>query len=159
MCSADPNRSTPKSITTVDLLVPANSFLTTLLGVEQCESEEPYLTRVFDDDSANRFSLMMPNRAIRDDWGGFYLAPSREPDSAKYIHREESKPDPYPDEPSAADGEDECVICMDRAVRTRAVPCDHRTMCVTCCRVYKDPACPVCRQVVGLYHRTCAIKQ
>ena len=68
--------------------------------------------------------------------------------------QERPKPEPYHDEPSAANDEDECVVCMDRAARVRAAPCNHRVMCVTCCRAYKDPRCPVCRRLVGFYYRT-----
>lgn len=60
----------------------------------------------------------------------------------------ESKlPDKIEDEPNAKNGEELCIICEQRAVKTTLVPCGHQYMCVTCCHspAMKDD-CAICRK-------------
>lgn len=48
------------------------------------------------------------------------------------------------DEPSAAEGESECKICMDRSVKCLMRPCNH-TVCNTCCWELSKHECPFCK--------------
>lgn len=58
-----------------------------------------------------------------------------------------------PPEPASADtvagaGDKECVLCMDRSVKTMLRPCGHAQFCLTCARTVaasQQPVCPVCK--------------
>ncbi len=54
-------------------------------------------------------------------------------------------PIPADGEPSAPDGADACVICMDRAPTVVFVPCGHLLACITCAHTLKN-GCPTCRK-------------
>ena len=65
-----------------------------------------------------------------------------------------TRPAAYPNEPSAAEGQPECCVCMDRAACTCIVPCGHCVLCVTCSRHDSVVACPTCREPVQSILRT-----
>jgi hypothetical protein len=67
---------------------------------------------------------------------------------ATVIHHRDGR---LEDEPPAGEGEKECVLCFERAIKTTLLECGHQTHCVTCARASIQPglsACPVCRAVV-----------
>jgi hypothetical protein len=59
-----------------------------------------------------------------------------------------SYPKAVKNEPSAPDGtpaDRVCIVCMDRAVATVAVPCGHAYACITCVCDSKPTTCAMCR--------------
>jgi hypothetical protein len=55
-------------------------------------------------------------------------------------------------ESPAAPGERECIICMERSVKTVMIDCGHSVMCVMCCRkimIDGDQKCPICKATVS----------
>jgi hypothetical protein len=56
-------------------------------------------------------------------------------------------PEAIPDEPLLQDGENECLICAERSIKTVLNECGHQVYCVTCARatVNQDSLCPMCR--------------
>lgn len=62
------------------------------------------------------------------------------------------------DDAPAADGEDECAICMDRAARARLASCAH-SMCVPCANDHRKNGhrdCPFCRARITAVARMAA---
>lgn len=49
---------------------------------------------------------------------------------------------------------DDCVICMDAAVKVTINPCGHKVICETCCRTLNsrdNKLCPICRAEITGY--------
>lgn len=63
-----------------------------------------------------------------------------------------SLPDPIENEESANDKEIECVVCLDRGVKTVLYPCNHSILCVSCSLILgvnnKESKCPKCRNPI-----------
>lgn len=59
-------------------------------------------------------------------------------------------PDAMPNEPLLQEGEKECVICVERGIKTVITDCGHAVYCVTCARatVKQGTLCPLCRTAV-----------
>jgi hypothetical protein len=73
------------------------------------------------------------------------------------VARSKAAPAPtcsYPEaclEPALPDGAPDtaaCVLCLERARTTAAVPCGHMYACVTCVRASRPTQCAVCRQPI-----------
>ncbi len=63
-----------------------------------------------------------------------------------------TRPDPIENEESAKEGEKECVVCLDRCVKTIIKPCNHCILCVTCALKIKNN-CPNCRTEIESIER------
>lgn len=42
----------------------------------------------------------------------------------------------------------ECVVCMDRQIRTRLIPCGHVALCEQCATRVSSQGCPLCRTYI-----------
>jgi hypothetical protein len=80
----------------------------------------------------------------------------RQPPPAPVVLPQPAPPPPLPpaieypeapreSEPSIEDAEKQCVLCMDRAKTTVAIPCGCSYACVTCIRASRPVACALCR--------------
>lgn len=77
----------------------------------------------------------------------------------------ESKlPDKIESEPDATQGENVCMLCEQRSVKTALAPCGHQYMCVTCCHSpsMKD-TCAICRKqitsIIRIFPASTSVKQ
>lgn len=69
-------------------------------------------------------------------------------------------PDEMKDEPPSQEGEKECIVCLERSIKTVIVDCGHSVYCISCAREHasKDgTTCPVCRkgitQVIRVFNQ------